>query len=101
MSPKSATVLVVGMWGILVAAALIKAQPGSTYRKVWGASLAATALAFAADLVPELVGPFALLILLVVVEKNYGLLSGAAGIAPAPAKSAPAKAVTHITAVGP
>lgn len=95
MSTKTATVIVVATWGVLMAAALLKAQPGSTYKKVWASSLAATGLAFAADIVPELVGPFALLILLVVVEKNYGVLSGAAGI---PATQTPAQKTAQAVA---
>jgi len=80
VTPKNATTIVVITTGVLIMLALLKAQPGSTYKKIWASGLAGTALAFAADIVPELVGPFALLILLVAVEKNYGLLSGAAGI---------------------
>lgn len=80
MNPKNATTIVMLTGAALIAVALLKGQPGSTYKKVWASGLAVTGLAFAADIVPELVGPFALLILLVVIEKNYNLLSGAAGI---------------------
>jgi len=89
MSKSTATVIVALTFGVLIAVAFLGNKPGSKYKKVWASSLASTLLAFAADVVPELVGPFALLILIVAVSKNTGLFSKTAAQAGITAPGAP------------
>lgn len=85
MSKGGATTVVIVAGGLLAAMALIPAegQTGSAYRKLWAAGLLTTGLAFAADLVPDLVGPFAVLIIIAAAVKNPGVLGGFLGTPPA------------------
>jgi hypothetical protein len=73
-SGAATTVIVAG--GVLTALALIPAegQTGSAYKKVWAAGLLTVALGVAADFVPEIVGPFAILVILAAVATNPGVL---------------------------
>lgn len=98
MSPKGATTVVVLTGGVLSALALIpyEGKTGSAYKKLWAAGLLTVALAAAADFVPEIVGPFAVLIIIAAVAKNPGVLGGflsqAAKPVPAAKKAAAAVA---------
>jgi hypothetical protein len=65
---------------VLVGLALIPGESGdqglssSTYKKVWAASLVTVALGFAADVVPELTGWFAVAVIVGAVLKNPGVI---------------------------
>lgn len=70
------------MWGVLSVIALLSskgATDGATYKRLWGSAVAATGLAVAADFVPELVGPFAVLIIIAAAAKNPGWFGNATG----------------------
>jgi hypothetical protein len=83
--------------------------PATTFRVVWGVSVVGMFLSLLADFLPQIAGPFALLVALgSITNGGEKVLEQALGvIAPAPAKgsSSPAapttKTVTHVTAVGP
>lgn len=75
MSKGGASTLVLLSGGVLVGLALLdegSLAAGSTYRKVWAAGLLTIALGIAADFVPEVVGPFAGLVIIAALVKNPG-----------------------------
>lgn len=75
MSKGGAQTIVMVMFGLLAAVALLKPE-GSRYKQVWAAAAWSTALAVFADFVPELVGPFAVLVVIAVAVQNPGVLGG-------------------------
>lgn len=76
MSKGGAATTVIVAGGVLTALALIPAegQTGSAYKKVWAAGLLTAALGVAADFVPEIVGPFAVLIIIAAIVRNPGVI---------------------------
>lgn len=79
MSKSGASTLVLLSGGVLIGLALLDEgsfAAGSAYRKVWAAGLLTIALGVAADFVPEIVGPFAGLIIIAAVVKNPGKIGG-------------------------
>lgn len=79
MSKGTATTIVFATGGILAAIALLQKTSigsGKTYRKLWAAGLLTAGLAVFADFVPELVGPFAVLVILAAVANDTGVLGG-------------------------
>jgi len=71
----TANTIVLVSGGVLVALALIPGnQGGATYKKIWAAGLLTIALGVAADFVPEVVGPFAVLVIIAAVVKNPGVI---------------------------
>ena len=73
---------------------------GSTYKKVWAIGLLTLALSVAADFVPQIVGPFAGLILIAAYARNEGALGGLIG-SKTPATSGAAQAHTGQSGIGP
>lgn len=85
MSKGGAATTVILAGGVLTALALIPAEgnSGSAYKKLWAAGLLTAALGVAADFVPEIVGPFAVLIIIAAVVRNPGVIGKfVAGTAP-------------------
>jgi hypothetical protein len=73
MSKGGANTLVLVSGGVLVALALLTHTPGQDrYKAIWAAGLLTLALGVFADLAPELVGPFALLVIAAAAIKNPG-----------------------------
>lgn len=50
---------------------------GSVYKSVWAIGLLTLLMGVAADFVPEIVGPFAILVVLAAYAKHTGVLGGA------------------------
>lgn len=75
MSKGAAQTIVMVMFGLLAAVALLKPE-GSRYKQLWAAAAWSTGLAVFADLTPELVGPFAVLIIVAVAARNPGVIGG-------------------------
>ncbi len=73
MSPANAKTLVFVSGGVLVGLALLSRNQ-NTYKRVWAAGMWTTALAVVADLAPQVVGPFALLVIVAAVAADQGLL---------------------------
>ena len=91
MTKTTAQTLVLVTGGLLIVYAMLDARNGkvsgeTTYKRIYSSFLATVALGIAADLVPELVGPFALLVIVGAWAKHKGVLGGVI--------SAPAKAAT-------
>ena len=61
---------------------------GSTYKKVWAIGLLTLGLGVAADFIPELVGPFAGLVLIAAYARNQGAIGGIIAKTPAAASAA-------------
>lgn len=77
MSKGGATTIVFVTGGLLVAIALLQKGSlgsGKTFKKIWGAGLLTAGLAVFADFVPELVGPFAVLVILAAVANDTGVI---------------------------
>lgn len=90
MSKTTAQTLVLVTGGLLVAYAMLDARSGkvpseTTYKRIYSSFLATVALGVAADLVPELVGPFSILVIVAAWAKHKGALGG---VISAPAKKA-------------
>ncbi len=82
MNPSGAKTIVFISGGTLVALALIKSKSAadvSTYKAIWAAGLLTTGLSIFADFVPELVGPFAVLIIIAAVVASPGTLGNFIG----------------------
>ncbi len=82
MNKGTASTIVLVSGGLLVALALIPAKgnvDSSVYKKIWAAGLLTVALGVAADFVPEVVGPFAVLVIIAAVLRNQGVLGGFIG----------------------
>jgi len=84
MSKSTASTLVLVTGGLLISYALLdarngKATPEVTYKRIYSSFLATVALGIAADLVPELVGPFAILVIAAAWAKHQGVLGGVLG----------------------
>lgn len=98
MSRSGAATTVIVAGGVLTALALIPAegQTGSAYKKVWAAGLLTVALGVAADFVPEIVAPFAVLVIIAAVVRNPGVIGRFVNAPPAalPSGGAAAKAPT-------
>lgn len=99
MSKGGATTAVLLTGGTLIGLALLNDRgslvEGKTYKKIWAAALLTTGLAFAADIIPDLVGPFCILVIIASIANNPGVVgnfvSGGAPKAAAPGgKTAPA-----------
>jgi hypothetical protein len=88
VSKGTAQTIVLVMFGILLAMAALKPQ-GSRYKQVWASAVWSSGLAVFADLVPELVGPLAVLIVIASAAKNPGALGGIIAGAGKPASSSP------------
>ncbi len=73
MNPSSAKTLVFVSGGLLVGLALLS-RKGDTYKRVWAAGLWTTGLAVVADLAPQVIGPFALLVIVAAVAADQGVL---------------------------
>jgi hypothetical protein len=68
---------------------------GSTYKKIWAIGVLTLGLGAASDFVPDLVGPFALLVLLAAYARNQGALGSViGGSSSTPAASTSAAAAT-------
>ena len=81
MSSRSAATLVLLTGGLLIAYALLDGRNAGvtttvTYKRIYSSFLATVALGVAADLVPEIVGPFAILIIVAAWAKHKGVLGG-------------------------
>ena len=75
MNKGTANTVVLVSGGVLVALALIPGKDGgSAYKRIWAAGLLTVALGIAADFVPEVVGPFAVLVIIAAVVKNPGVI---------------------------
>jgi hypothetical protein len=75
VSKGSASTIVLVSGGILVALALLSGKQGEDrYKAIWAAGLLTVALGVAADFLPELVGPFAGLVIVAAVIKNPGTI---------------------------
>lgn len=82
MSKGGATAIVFVTGGLLVTLALLQKgslSSGDTYKRIWGAGLLTAGLSILVDFVPELVGPFAILIVIAAVAKSPGALEGFIG----------------------
>jgi multisubunit Na+/H+ antiporter MnhG subunit len=84
MSPAGAKTAVFVSGGILVGLALLSRKP-DTYRRVWAAGLWTTLVAAVADVAPELVGWFSVLVIVAAVAADQGLLGQFLAGNPAPA----------------
>lgn len=60
--------------GIMAVWVLVTSSPakGSTYKRLWGIGALTLGLSIMADFVPEIAGPFALLMLAAATVKNQG-----------------------------
>ena len=81
MSSRSAATLVLITGGLMVTYAALDAKNGTvtadvTYKRIYSSFLATAALGIAADFVPEIVGPFAILIIVAAWAKHKGVLGG-------------------------
>lgn len=77
MSKGTATALVLLTGAILATLTLLhrgSLDSAKTYKRLWAAGLLTVALGVAADFVPELVGPFAILIIVGAVAYDKGTL---------------------------
>lgn len=102
MSKGAASILVLVSGGVLVSLALLSGDSlasGSAYKKIWAAGLLTLGLGVAADLVPEIVGPFAVLIIIASVVKNPGKIG--AFVTGKPAASASVDPAVNPAAAGP
>ena len=73
MSKGTASTVVLVSGGVLVALALLSSKQGEDrYKAIWAAGLLTIALGVAADFLPEIVGPFAGLVIVAAVIKNPG-----------------------------
>jgi hypothetical protein len=81
VSKGTANMVVLASGAVLVALALIPGHVGSssTYKRIWAAGLWTTLLGLVADIVPEVVGPFAVLVIIASVVKQPGVLGGFLG----------------------
>jgi hypothetical protein len=80
MSKSTASTIVLVSGAVLAALALIPGNVGdSTYKRIWAAGLWTMLLGLAADIVPEVVGPFAVLVIIASVVKHPGVLGGFLG----------------------
>ena len=84
MSSRSAATLVLITGGLMVTYAALDAKNGTvtadvTYKRIYSSFLATAALGIAADFVPEIVGPFAILIIVAAWAKHKGALGGLLG----------------------
>lgn len=84
MNKSTASTLVLVTGGLLVVYALLDARNGNastevTYKRVYSSFLATVGLGIAADLVPGLVGPFAILVIAAAWAKHQGVLGGVLG----------------------
>jgi hypothetical protein len=92
LSRGGATTAVLLTGGTLIGLALLNdgssLVEGKTYKKIWAAGLLTTGLAFAADIIPDLVGPFCILVIIASIANNPGVVgrfvSGGAPKAAAP-----------------
>lgn len=100
MGKLGATTLVLVSGGLLIALALIPSGEyvtGATYKKLWAAGLWTTALGIAADFVPEIVGPFAVLVIIAAIAENRGVLGGFLGTSSKPSSSTAGKAASAVS----
>lgn len=74
MSKATASTVVLLTGAVLVVLALLTPDQGARYKKIWAAGLLTAGLGVAADFVPEVVGPFAALVIIAAVAKNPGLI---------------------------
>ena len=99
MSSRSAATLVLLTGGLLITYALLDGRNAAvpsttTYKRIYSSFLATVALGVAADLVPEIVGPFAILIIVAAWAKHKGVLGGIISNSATPAASTSAAAAT-------
>lgn len=73
MNPTGTKTLVFVSGGVLVGLALLSGK-GDTFRRVWAAALWTTLLAAVADLAPQVIGPFALLVIVAAVATDPGAI---------------------------
>lgn len=73
MNPTGTKTLVFVSGGVLVGIALLSGR-GDTFRRVWAAALWTTLLAAVADLAPQVIGPFALLVIVAAVATDPGAI---------------------------
>jgi hypothetical protein len=97
VSKSAAGTLTLVTGGLLIVYALLdarngRATPEVTYKRIYSSFLATVALGVAADLVPELVGPFAILIIVAAYAKHKGALGSVIG---APATNAAGATTAH------
>jgi hypothetical protein len=92
MTPKTASTLVLVTGGLLIGYAMLDARNGTatseqTYKRIYSSFLATVGLGVAADIVPSLVGPFAVLVIIAAWARHQGKLGG---LISSPAKKATA-----------
>lgn len=86
MSKGGATAIVFITGALLAGIALLNG--GKTYKKIWAAGVLTTGLSIFADFAPEVVGPFALLIIIAALAKDQGAIGSFLGTkAPATASA--------------
>lgn len=79
MTPSGAHKAVVISGGLLASYTFVSAREEGlsteqTFKRLWGIGVITLGLAIAADFVPEIAAPFAILILIAMVAKNQGAL---------------------------
>lgn len=74
MDKAGASTIVLVSGGVLVTLALLTPNDGSRYKRIWAAGLLTAGLGVAADFVPEIVAPFAVLVIIAAVVKNPGVI---------------------------
>lgn len=77
MSPGAANTTVFVAGGTLVGLALLNSKgptDSSTYKRIWAAGLLTVGLGVAADFVPQIVGPFAVLVVIAAVLKSPNVI---------------------------
>lgn len=102
MSKNTASTLVLVTGGLLIAYATLDARNGAatpeqTYKRIYSSFLAMVGLGIAADIAPEIVGPFSILVIVAAWAKHKGALGG---VVNAPATSASGKTTVHNQGIG-
>lgn len=94
MSPAQASRIVLIAGGLEAVFVLARARRGSlkegdTYKSLWAIGLLTLGLSILADFIPEIAGPFALLVLIAMAVRSRGELGQVLGVA-SPTPVAPA-----------
>jgi len=97
VSKATASTIVLVTGAALIVYALLDARNGNatseqTYKRIYSSFLATVGLGVFADFVPQLVGPFSILVLLAAWANHKGVLGGIIGGASTPAVSGAAAA---------
>lgn len=92
MTPASSRTVVLVSGGLMLT--FVALQPGPKYRRAWAAGVITLGLSVASDLVPEIAGPFAILVVLALAARQRGTLGKLIGATPPPSSNS-APAATH------